>query len=328
MIRKAIRNTLIIAIFLLAPIGANAAFWIITDTVQNGTAYTPGFGSPGGATLGFVGWFTNGVSGGGNHNIVGAGAYAPGFGQGTDGLGTGAPTLGLVGWFTMGTSGGDNQNIVGAGASAPGYACYGLTVSGDTTCAAVPTPEIWSATTVSFSGSINDDLSFMDLSWTGQSGIEIPFGSNSLFTSTINSGSYDENGNISGGVDAGAGYDADGFSCWNNPLNGLPGPPDVCGNGTGVAEPAPVEGGLTKASRELPAGLVGFTDNMDGTITIDLWDSTYTDCANDGGCTPGSNSSDVFAQWRVNATVIPVPAAIWLFGSALGLLGWLRRKTA
>ncbi|MFW2403340.1 MAG: hypothetical protein ACN4GT_01155 [Gammaproteobacteria bacterium] len=26
-------------------------------------------------------------------------------------------------------------------------------------------------------------------------------------------------------------------------------------------------------------------------------------------------------------TAIPVPAAVWLFGSALGLLGWVRRKT-
>jgi hypothetical protein len=27
-------------------------------------------------------------------------------------------------------------------------------------------------------------------------------------------------------------------------------------------------------------------------------------------------------------TTVPVPAAVWLFGSALGLLGWVRRRTA
>jgi hypothetical protein len=26
--------------------------------------------------------------------------------------------------------------------------------------------------------------------------------------------------------------------------------------------------------------------------------------------------------------VVPVPAAVWLFGSALGLMGWVRRKAA
>ena len=27
-------------------------------------------------------------------------------------------------------------------------------------------------------------------------------------------------------------------------------------------------------------------------------------------------------------TAVPVPAAVWLFGSALGVLGWMRRKAA
>jgi len=27
-------------------------------------------------------------------------------------------------------------------------------------------------------------------------------------------------------------------------------------------------------------------------------------------------------------SVVPVPAAVWLFGSALGMLGWMRRRAA
>jgi hypothetical protein len=30
----------------------------------------------------------------------------------------------------------------------------------------------------------------------------------------------------------------------------------------------------------------------------------------------------------ISATVVPVPAAVWLFGSALGLLGWMKRKAS
>jgi hypothetical protein len=29
---------------------------------------------------------------------------------------------------------------------------------------------------------------------------------------------------------------------------------------------------------------------------------------------------------NMSTAVIPVPAAVWLFGSALGLLGWIRRR--
>ncbi len=37
---------------------------------------------------------------------------------------------------------------------------------------------------------------------------------------------------------------------------------------------------------------------------------------------------DSTEDWLVTAQVIPVPAAAWLFGSALGLLGWVRRRFA
>jgi len=36
-----------------------------------------------------------------------------------------------------------------------------------------------------------------------------------------------------------------------------------------------------------------------------------------------------WVAWTFNAnTVVPVPAAVWLFGSALGMLGWARRRAA
>jgi len=45
-------------------------------------------------------------------------------------------------------------------------------------------------------------------------------------------------------------------------------------------------------------------------------------CGADPGC-----SSEVFVD-NVSVNVVPIPAAAWLFGSALGLLGWIRRKAS
>ncbi|MEZ5566474.1 MAG: VPLPA-CTERM sorting domain-containing protein [Gammaproteobacteria bacterium] len=41
-----------------------------------------------------------------------------------------------------------------------------------------------------------------------------------------------------------------------------------------------------------------------------------------------SPTSTAFQQYTMTFAVVPVPAAVWLFGSALGLMGLARRKTA
>ena len=44
----------------------------------------------------------------------------------------------------------------------------------------------------------------------------------------------------------------------------------------------------------------------------------------EGNLTPECNV--LTSAWFGGSTVVPVPAAVWLFGSALGLLGWIRRR--
>ena len=45
-----------------------------------------------------------------------------------------------------------------------------------------------------------------------------------------------------------------------------------------------------------------------------------------GGSYMSNNTPTMFATFET--ATVPVPAALWLFGSALGLLGWMRRKAA
>ncbi len=42
----------------------------------------------------------------------------------------------------------------------------------------------------------------------------------------------------------------------------------------------------------------------------------------------GLDGAGQFDTFSADFTPIPVPAAVWLFGSALGLLGWMRRKVS
>ncbi len=40
----------------------------------------------------------------------------------------------------------------------------------------------------------------------------------------------------------------------------------------------------------------------------------------------GHYTLDSYLNLRFEGTVVPIPASVWLFGSALAGLGWLRRK--
>jgi hypothetical protein len=55
-------------------------------------------------------------------------------------------------------------------------------------------------------------------------------------------------------------------------------------------------------------------------------DSSQSICAN-ANCS--SSDSPIFlTSGTISGSPVPVPAAVWLFGSALGFLGWMRRKAA
>ena len=250
----------------------------------------------------------------------------------------------LTSWFTQGVSGSGLQNIYenGFGSNADwthlaptrfnGYNCAGIGGLVDLSCGddngEGAVPEIWGAAVV-YGGLIDDGGTPGDLtsftgtfSWTGESGTAAIAGLE-LFTNSATSGSYD----IAQG--AGVAGLTGTFGCWNNPVTVNTYGADFCGNATGGATPTTLAG-QTLVNRSLPNGMTGFADNGDGTITVTLADLTYSDCLAAGptNCIVDSNSSNTYGTWTFNATAVPVPAAVWLFGSALGLLGWLGRKTA
>ena len=65
-------------------------------------------------------------------------------------------------------------------------------------------------------------------------------------------------------------------------------------------------------------------NNSDGTVVVqDQGQITW--CA-DAGCVSTQSDFGGILTSPGSWSIIPIPAALWLFGSALGLLGWVKRR--
>jgi hypothetical protein len=75
---------------------------------------------------------------------------------------------------------------------------------------------------------------------------------------------------------------------------------------------------------EGPAGFIGAVGSEN--LTGGFWDPCTTDCL-DGVAVTDARDTLTYADFTEASAVVPVPAAVWLFGSGLlGLVGMARRK--
>ena len=67
-----------------------------------------------------------------------------------------------------------------------------------------------------------------------------------------------------------------------------------------------------------PPQLITFGSTWSNLVSVDIQLNVTDD---------GHDAFDTFSIDNVSVQAVPVPAAVWLFGSGLGLLGWLRRRS-
>lgn len=125
-------------------------------------------------------------------------------------------------------------------------------------------------------------------------------------------------------------YSASAYSCAEGTFGGGVGA-HLCGNyslGTNFLNESTINYNSVPGTRTL-----GGDDTSVGSLQqgSDYATTTFsyaggTLIMNSAAWTGGSATSTAGLQLRFSAAAIPVPAAVWLFGSALGLLGWVRRR--
>jgi len=89
----------------------------------------------------------------------------------------------------------------------------------------------------------------------------------------------------------------------------------------------------TYAWWDYPFGASGITATPNGTGHYAMgayqtdWGTTTYETFGTITVTDGLSNIQPYGSYLVLASPVPVPAAVWLFASALGLLGWMRHKT-
>ncbi len=148
-----------------------------------------------------------------------------------------------------------------------------------------------------------------------------------------------------GGLDVGTGYDADLQGLWsidftysvNVSVTGV-GAPDIdvevspeaplSNNGTLTALFSATDGSVTITNGDvinLEQEMEFFFNNTDDHRLGGTGLSGPETHVGWGWLNHSDSSAHIYdSDWLFTATVVPVPAAVWLFGSALGLLGWTR----
>lgn len=122
------------------------------------------------------------------------------------------------------------------------------------------------------------------------------------------------------------------FGCQSaNPFNLFPGGTTIFDTGTQTALfPEYADSGFLPqiGGTYTPGGFISSLSSSNGLDAI-AFDFTLL-----GGQVPGIGGTVRFlvfsdtasTAYMIEGTIVPVPAAVWLFGSALGLLGWVRRR--
>lgn len=226
---------------------------------------------------------------------------------------TGATTTFLSGIRISNSAGNgtNGYNLRAADGSPFGNSWYGATTSG---VYAVSLTGSFSSSSWSITGGYAD---YYDAGFACQNGDSASGSNGTLCTNYTTMGLFESNG---------------GHLAWG-------GDPDGSGGSFGPGEIV-VKDSTGTSVIETISGVLASLSISSGTITTNSGEIRRAQGQSSGGCLDhiryngtaiscgALTTAALSVSGTVTETVVPVPAAVWLMGSALGLLGWMRRKAA